>query len=324
MLSDLLNDPNSILIVYGGFALAGFLVFTGAYQLISRQENRAEARSRRMKMLARGASNAEVLAVLKPTNQKSWVQRLPFVGSLPRMLRQAGSAASPSKFLLVCLAMALIFGTAASVVLAPHYALALGLVLGLGLPMAVLDNIRKRRLDRMTALLPDALDLMARGLRVGHPLNTSISAVAKEMPDPVGTEFGIVADQVAFGEDLVDAFHEFADRVELEDVSYLAASIAIQHGTGSDLASIVDTLSKTIRARIALRRRIKAISAEGRLTAYFLTAVPFLIFGLNMTTNRDYYMGIADDPMFLPMFGLIIFFVVANAVVLRRLVQIRY
>lgn len=310
--------------IYVGFALSAFLIVTGVFQLLSRRENQSEARSRRMDMIAKGATAEQVLAALKPRAKRTGWERVPVLGAVPGMMRQAGLTAPASRFLLICGALSVVLATAFSTNMPILTALAGGIVLGIAVPMAVLNSMRKRRLDRMIQLLPDALDQMARGLRVGHPLNTSIASVAREMPDPVGTEFGLIADQISYGEDLVDAVQEFAQRVDLEDVHYLSASIAIQHGTGGDLASIVDTLSRVVRDRIALRRKVKAISAEGRLTAYFLTAVPFLIFGLNMVSNPDYYMGVSDDPLFRPMAIAIVFFVIANAVILRKLADIRY
>jgi len=310
--------------INAGFALAAFLLVTGLYQLLSRRENRSEARSRRLRMMDQGATTGEVLAILKPTTRQSALERLPVFGAVPGMMRQAGIATVPSRFLLLCAALSLVLVVAASIFLPVPQAIALGAVLGVAGPMAALNVMRNRRLDRMTALLPDALDQMARGLRVGYPLNTSIANVAREMPDPIGTEFGLIADQISYGDDLVDAVQEFAQRVDLEDVHYLSASIAIQHGTGGDLAAIVDTLAKVVRDRIALRRKVKAISAEGRLTAYFLTAVPFLIFGMNMVTNPGYYMGVMDDPIFPPMAVSIVILVIANAVILRKLAKIRY
>ena len=118
-------------------------------------------------------------------------------------------------------------------------------------------------MELMVRQLPDALDLMARGLKVGHPLNTTIRSVANEMPDPIASEFGVVMDQIAYGDDLPDAFAEMADRIDLEDVRYLSVSIGIQHGSGGDLASILMTLSRVIRNRLSMRKRIKAISSEG-------------------------------------------------------------
>lgn len=322
ILSMLRNDVG--LWVYVGFAMSAFLVVTGIFQLLSRQENSSEARSRRMAMITKGATAEQVLAVLKPRVQKTGWERLPIIGAVPGMMRQAGIVAPPSRFLMICATLTIVVATALSTQLSLAYALICAIILGIALPMFVLRTMRDRRLDRLIVLLPDALDQMARGLRVGHPLNTSIASVATEMPDPVGTEFGLIADQISYGDDLVDAVQEFAERVDLEDVHYLSASIAIQHGTGGDLAAIVDTLSRVVRDRIALRRRVKAISAEGRLTAYFLTAVPFLIFGLNMVSNPDYYMGVAEDPLFRPMAIAIVILVIANATILRKLANIRY
>lgn len=310
--------------ISAGFALASFLMITGLYQLLRRGENRAEARSRRLQMMSRGASAEEVLAILKPKSAPTGFERVPIIGAVPVMMRQAGIAAPPARFLMLCAALSVILATAASITLPLAQALALGVALGLALPMMALNVARNRRLDRLVQQLPDALDQLARGLRVGHPLNTSIASVAREMSDPVGTEFGLIADQISYGDDLVDAVQEFAERVDQEDVHYLSASIAIQHGTGGDLASIVDTLSGVVRDRIALRRKVKAISAEGRLTAYFLTAVPFLIYGMNMATNPEYYGSVMDDPMFPPMAIAIVVLVIANGVILRKLSNIRY
>jgi len=187
----------------------------------------------------------------------------------------------------------------------------------------VVLHIRKRRILAMTHQLPDALDLLARGLRVGHPLNTSIGAVAREMQDPIASEFGLIFDQVSYGDDLPDAFEEFAERVDMEDVNYLASSIGIQHGTGGDLAHVIEILSGVVRGRIALRRKIKAISAEGRLTAWFLSSLPFIIFGMMTVSSPEYYGGVSEDPLFLPMAFAVLAFTVLNAVILRKLVNFK-
>jgi tight adherence protein B len=162
---------------------------------------------------------------------------------------------------------------------------------------------------------------MARGLRVGHPLNTSIGTVAQEMPDPISSEFGIIFDQVNYGEDLPDAFQDFADRVDIEDVYYLSASIGIQHGTGSDLARVVELLAKVIRSRIMMRRKVKAISAEGRASAAFLSSLPILMFVFTSISAPGYYSGVYDDPLFMPMATAIVVLTIANALILRKLVN---
>jgi tight adherence protein B len=318
-----LEAQEELYLFYIGVALGVFLLVTGLGQLLERGENLHEARNRRMRMIGKGASPEEVLALLRPAEQPGLLRHIPVLGNLARDMARAGMTLSPTRFLLLCLLGGAVLGTVAMRVLPPLSAAALALALALLAPIAVVKALRKRRVDRMVALLPDALELMVRGLKVGHPLNTSIGAVAREMPDPIGTEFGLIFDQVSYGDDLVSAMHDFSDRVDIEDVHYLAVSIAIQHGTGGDLARVVDLLAKTIRARISMRRRIHALSAEGRLSALILTAVPFFLIGSVSMGSPDYYRGVMDDPLFLPMAAVTGVLIVANALILRKLVNFR-
>jgi tight adherence protein B len=310
--------------VYGGTFLGVLLLFTGIAQLARRNESHAEARSRRMRMIAQGADTEEILALLKPALADDAMWRLPFISGLPAMLAQAGLSMSPRQFLLLLLLVALAIFLPMALIL-PLASAALGaIVIGILLPLLVVKSRRDARIDKLVTQLPDALELMARALKVGHPLNASINTVAGEMPDPIGTEFGLIFDQVSFGDDLTDAFQEFADRVAIEDVQYLSASIAIQHGTGGDLARVITILARVIRDRLAMRRRVKAVSSEGRLTAIFLSLLPVIIFGFTMITAPDYFGGVRTDPMFAPMVGAILTLALANFLVLRKLVNFRF
>jgi tight adherence protein B len=183
--------------------------------------------------------------------------------------------------------------------------------------------MRDDRMKVIVTQLPDALELMARGLRVGHPLNTTISTVARDMVDPIATEFGIIVDQISYGDDLVRAFRDFAERIELEDVDYLSTSVAIQNGTGGDLSRILLTLSKVIRARITMRKRILAISSEGRMTGMFMSMLPVFIFCSTSFLSPLYYFGVKDDPLFVPIAGLVVLLTIANFLAMRRLVNFR-
>ncbi len=322
-MGDIFQEQELVYLLYSGLALGILLIFTGAAQIISRRENRSEAKSRRMKLIAAGTSTEELLALLKPPQKAGLLSSLPFVGNLPQTLRRAGLTIKPATFLSFCGFAALaLFATGLYVTDVLRAGLA-AFGLGLFLPVVYVRQRAEKQVEMLVHQLPDALDLMARGLRVGHPLNTSIGAVATDMPDPIGTEFGIVYDQVNYGDDLTDAMQEFAERVELEDVNYLAASIGIQHGTGGDLASVVQTLADVIRGRIALRRKIRAVSSEGRLTAWFLSALPVLIFGYTTATTPSYYGGVSQDPLFMPMAGAVILLTVANFLVLKKLVNFR-
>lgn len=320
---EFMNSPDAVYVIYIGIAVGIFFLFTGLVQLTSRREQLGEAKSRRMKMIAKGRSTAEILAILKPDETKSVFSRIPVVGDLGQDLRQAGIIMRAQAFLMLCFVGTAILAIFASQIVGVPTGLVIAVALGLVLPILLVKVKRARRERELVAQLPDALDLMARGLRVGHPLNTSINAVAEDMLDPVATEFGIMFDQVSFGDDLSDAFAEFAERYTVEDVQYLSASVGIQHGTGGDLSRVLETLASTIRGRIAMRRRIKAISSEGRLTAYFLSGLPFVIYFATSATSPEYYQGVSDHRLYVPMMAVIAGLTVANALILRKLVNFR-
>ncbi len=323
MVQFLADYPDAIYLLYAGIALGAFMLFTGVAQLLSRGENPQEARSRRMKMIAAGASTEEVLAVLKPIHQQTIFSRLPLIGDLPEMLHKAGATITTNGFLGICALVTFVTLTFANYLMGIWLGTITAVVIGFIAPITILRARVKKRDDAMIAQLPDALDLIARGLRVGHPLNTSIHEVATEMADPIASEFGVMFDQISYGDDLVDAVNEFAERVDLEDVHYLAACIGIQHGTGGDLARIIQVLSNVVRGRITMRRKILAISSEGRLSGGFLSVLPVLIFASTSFTSPDYYFGVMDDPLFRPMMAIIAVLTLANFFMIRKLVNFR-
>lgn len=310
-------------ILFCGVAIGVLLICTGLWHMIGPGSRLEDQRSRRMKMISQGVSGAERLAILKPTAKDTGLARIPVVGTMPMYLRQAGLAISAGQFWAVCGLLCGAVFAAASIRFGIPESAGAALFAGVFLPVCYVRIKRAQMLEQLVHQLPDALDMLARGLKVGHPLNNSIGVVAREMEDPVATQFGIIYDQVSLGDDLPAAVQEFAERADLEDAHYLAASIGIQHGTGGDLAGMLETLSRVIRGRIAMRRKIKALSSEGRLTAWFLSSLPFLIFGSVSVMTPSYYSGVADDPLFRPMVAAIILFTVVNALTLRKLVDFR-
>ena len=323
-LREFIAQVDAQFVVYLGALIGGLLVLEGLRQLFSRRAGAEEAKSKRMQLIAKGATTEQILKVLKPTEKRSFVERLPFVGDLPTVLRQAGVTMAPGAFLATCIAAAVVITVVAFQFMGPLNAVALGLIVGLFLPIIQVRLKRNERLSKLVQQMPDALDLMARGLLVGHPLNTSLTSVANEMPDPIGSEFGIVVDQVSFGDELTEAFRDFADRIDQEDVHYLSTAIAIQHGTGGDLARVLKVLSRTIRDRLTMRRRIQALSAEGRLTAAFLSFIPVLIFVVMQILTPSYYGSIANEPEAIPLGIAIVTLVILNALALRKLVNFRF
>ncbi|KAB2883630.1 MAG: type II secretion system F family protein [Albidovulum sp.] len=311
-------------LAYVGVFIGVLLAFEGFRQILSRRESRAEARNRRMRLIAAGATTEERLSLLKPRHDAWRLSGLPLIGTLPSELARAGMTIRPELFVALSASAAAILGLAASTVMDPLVAGLVAVTLAVAVPVLWVRARRKKRMNALVAQLPDALDLMARGLTVGHPLNATIASVAQDMKDPVAMEFGIIVDQIAYGEDLPEAVMDFADRTDLEDTRYLAVSIAIQHGTGGDLARVLMTLSKVIRDRLTMRQRIKAISAEGRLTSVFLSSLPIVILTSTMVSSPDYYAGVSDDPLFRPFAIIVGTLVIANYLTMRKLVNFRF
>ena len=165
---------------------------------------------------------------------------------------------------------------------------------------------------------------MARGLKVGHPVAVTVGNVATDLPDPIGSEFGIIQDQINYGDDVATAFQDFAKRVGTEDANYLAVSIGIQHGTGGNLARVLSILSQVIRDRQTMQKKIKAISAEGRLSSLILTVLPvFIYFSIEMSTP-SFYGDVRNDPLFPYFASAIVGLTIAQGLILKRLVKFKF
>jgi tight adherence protein B len=157
------------------------------------------------------------------------------------------------------------------------------------LPYMGLIMLRARRQGKFGAQFPNAIDIIVRSLRAGHPVPVAISMVARELPDPVGTEFGIVADEITYGADLETAMRNLAYRVGQEDLPLFVTAVAIQGATGGNLSEILENLSAVIRDRFKMRRKVKALAAEGKFSALFLSALPVAIFFMIRYVAPDFY-----------------------------------
>jgi tight adherence protein B len=314
-----------LMVLYTALFVGVLLAFDGLLQFLSRGQNGEEAINRRLRMLASGADPEEVLRLLRRRRPPEGMERIPGLRAWQTLVIQSGITTDAGRLLTL-----LLMGTAALFLilmvlgLAGLIALALALTVGVALPVMVLIHIRSRRAAEIARQLPDGIDLMVRSLRAGHPLNSAFQIIAREMPDPLGSEMGIVADAITYGDDLTDAVTAFADRVGLEDARYLAVAINIQAGTGGNLAHVLEALAKVIRERFAMLRKIKALSAEGRLTAIIVSIVPLVIFFSLNLLSPTYYGDVADDPLYTPFLATGAVLTLTNAIVLRRLVRFHF
>nr|WP_275116224.1 type II secretion system F family protein [Aliiroseovarius subalbicans] len=154
--------------------------------------------------------------------------------------------------------------------------------------------LRRRRISKFVAQLPTSIDVIVRSLQAGHPLNAAIAMVSKEMSDPIGSEFGLLNDQITFGYDVETAMLNMNERVGADEVKLLAVTVTVQSGTGGNLAEILENLAGMIRDRSMLRAKIRAISAEGRMTAVVMAAFPFGLFFMIRALVPDYFDPLID------------------------------
>jgi tight adherence protein B len=157
------------------------------------------------------------------------------------------------------------------------------------LPLFALRFLRSRRQKRFAAQFPDSLDIIVRSLRAGHPVPIAVNMVGREMGDPIGTEFGIVSDEVTYGADLESAMRNLYARIGSDDLPLFVTAVAIQGSTGGNLGEILQNLSGVIRDRFKMRRKIRALAAEGRASAMILSALPIGMFIIIQFIAPDFY-----------------------------------
>jgi tight adherence protein B len=163
------------------------------------------------------------------------------------------------------------------------------------LPYLVLKMLRGRRQKKFGAQFPDALDIITRSLRAGHPVPIAITMVGREMPDPIGSEFGVVSDEITYGADLESAMRNLYARIGSDDLPLFVTAVAIQGSTGGNLGEILENLSGVIRDRFKMRRKIRALAAEGRASASILSALPIGMFVVIQFISPDFYASVWNE-----------------------------
>jgi tight adherence protein B len=190
-------------------------------------------------------------------------------------------------------------------------------------PILALLIARKRRHGKFAEQFPDAMDIIVRSLRAGHPVPVAIALVAQEMADPIGTEFGIAADEITYGADVETAMRNLYFRVGQEDLPLFVTAVAIQGSTGGNLSEILSNLSSVIRLRFKMRRKIRALAAEGKFSAIFLSGLPVAVFGLINMMTPDFYGSIIQYDMTKWGLGLAFGWMLAGNIVMYKMCNFR-
>ena len=250
---------------------------------------RSAYRSQLKRRLAMESGPPEQKLAIARMRQKPLISGLP-LGWLNRLIVQSGvswgGATFPTILMGVSTLMALpLLYLSGSLAIAAAGGLAGG-TLAL---LLSLKSMRDRRYRKLETQLPDAADVLVRSLKAGHPIVSSIRLVARELADPIGTEFAIVADEMTYGLDLETAMNNLGLRVGQEDFTLIVMATNIQASTGGNLAEILGNISKVVRERLKLRLKVKSLSAEGRLSAIILSVIPLALFGLLAVVAPNFY-----------------------------------
>jgi tight adherence protein B len=284
-------DFDEIYLIYIFAAVSAVLLFEAVYLLFFSKASYRTRVNRRLILMKDKPDRESILVQLRRERGLTGGgdYRLPMIG-LNQLVLQSGLtlgfgmlAAVVTGCALLAFAAALVVrGEVLEAVLAAAFA-------GVIMPFMVLRFLRSRRQKKFGAQFPDSLDIIVRSLRAGHPVPIAISMVAREMADPIGSEFGIVSDEITYGADLESALRNLFFRVGTDDLPLFVTAVAIQGSTGGNLGEILENLSGVIRQRFKMRRKIRALAAEGRASALILSSLPIAIFLIIQVVAPNFY-----------------------------------
>ena len=294
-----------------GFSL--FLMFAGmlgvlgfAYVALSGpsasklQARRLEGVRERHSKSSEIATQAQLRRIFAQRQNKvdGFAQRfIPNPALLRLRLQQTGRSWTLVQYVLASLGLALAVVALLWFKGAPLlFAISFGAMIGIALPHFVIGKLIQRRVNKFTSKFPDAIELMVRGLRSGLPISETVGIVAKEIADPVGTEFHSVADKMKIGRTMDAALQETADRLGTPEFQFFVIALAIQRETGGNLAETLTNLAEVLRKRAQMKLKIRAMSSESKASAYIIGALPFIVFGLIWFINGNYMQKFFIDP----------------------------
>jgi tight adherence protein B len=293
--------------IFYGFAILLFaaviFLIEGAYLWWSSTRGESAKRiERRLRMMSSTQHNSEQLSMIKQRllSESPGVERLllqvPRIKTADRILEQSGIGWSMAKLITYTLATFLLTALLATFLRLPWFVpVLLGLLCSV-MPWLLVLRARSNRLIKLELQLPEAADLISRGLRAGHAFPSTLQMVGEEMPEPISGEFRIAFDEINYGVGMNDALQNLATRIPLTDLRYLVIAVLIQRESGGNLAEIMDNLSQIIRARLKLLGQVRVLAAEGKMSAWILGLLPFAVGLVISITNPKFLSVLWTDP----------------------------
>jgi tight adherence protein B len=257
---------------------------------------------------------------------QGWARHIPFVVRFSRLVQASGTGITVERA-LGSMAFLTIVAFLPFVFLIPLKFWPLSFLaaptIGVGGVLYHLMRARRKRKALFSEQLPDAIDLIVRSLKVGHPFSGAMAAISRELPAPIGTEFGIAFNEVSYGMDITTAFEKMAERVPVPDLGYLTMAVQIQQESGGNLIEALAKLGSVIRDRFRMFRKVKAITAEGRFSAWFLSLFPVVLVGGVQLVKPDFYTQVMDFPYFPHLVVATVILLLINVFAMRVITNIK-
>ncbi|HUI94839.1 MAG TPA: type II secretion system F family protein [Xanthobacteraceae bacterium] len=311
--------------VYAFAAVSAILFAEGVYLLFFSATSYRNRVNRRLSLLNETVDRQAILVQLRRERGLTMGGdfMLPSV-ALNRLIVQSGLSIGLSRIGLIAgVAAAMAFGgtlMAGGTVVQALLAILAG---GLVLPYLALRIMRSRRQKKFGAQFPDAIDIIVRSLRAGHPVPIAVNMVAREMPDPIGSEFGLVGDEITYGADLETAMRNLYARIGQDDLPLFVTAVAIQASTGGNLGEILENLSAVIRSRFKMRRKVRALAAEGRASALILSSLPIVLFGAVQLSSPDFYGSVWQYDITKTVLGMAVCWMLTGNFIMYRMVNFK-
>ncbi len=314
------------LIIAGVFLLTLFIIYGGYF--FAKKIYKPEQRKVRQRLRFHGSRN-DVIAIEKKRtlSDMPWLNEMLLKASfIPRLERMhVQSAVRHPLGVYVTLSGLLFFSGLCLAVFMRKSPIAASFPSALlaTVPFFYLAHKKKMRFEKFERQLPEALELVSRALKAGHAFTAGLRMVADEMGDPVGVEFGKTVDEINFGMPVPDALTNLTQRVDCEDLRFFAVSVIVQRETGGNLSEILEGLGRLIRERFKFQGRVRILSAEGRMSAKALIAMPFIFIGIISLSNPDYINVLFTDSMGHVIIMIALALMAIGALVIKKLVAIK-
>lgn len=317
------------LLAVGIFIATLFVIEGGYFSFKSIRNPEIKKVRRRLRMLSFSEYDRGTVDILRRRSFSKFpwldrgLSRFRWAHNADRLLEQADAQYTLDAFLLLSISLALA-GLLGGSLVTSNGLLSICGVASLGMtPFLHVYTKKRRRMLKFQRQLPEAVELIARALKAGHAFSGGVKMVADEVDDPIGTEFAKTLGEINFGVGATEALRNLSHRVDCPDLKFFVISVIIQRETGGNLAEILENIGYLIRERFKLQGRVRALSAEGKLSAIILVALPFLLALAISFLNPGYIETLSADPIGKGMVVFAIFMMITGVVVMKKMIEIR-